>query len=257
MIGVMAVSTCSCGKKETKEKTAKISAEELCDKIADASKNVEGLKATAEGEVLVEMSGLEVSAEGSIEMAVNKKPVNSYANIELEYDLAGLMSDNYSLKMYELKNEDSIDTYTCVNGEWEHESVDVSDEKNDKISDVIDGNEDIDFSEFLDVCSGLKVTEKDGKYIMSGTVNSDSLIDKMKDIDEYVDTSMVPDSKVEVTVTVNKKTNLLEKITFDVQADKVEIEGQSFEVKKCKIDVVVNSYGSVDITVPEEAKDVK
>lgn len=260
LVLVMAMSLMACGSKKEDKKSnknlASLTAEELMNKVSDASKNVEGMSEKIKLDVAVSLSGMEMSLNGTVDAKTNVEPMNTYAKVDLTMNAMGTEQAVKS-ETYMVENDDKIDMYTLTDDEWSHESMDSSEYK-DSISEAVSKLESIDYSDITKYFEESKAEVKDGKYQLILSTSTEDLIKKLEE-SEYADKlgdydlSSIPEAKVTFNINYNAKTYLPESASIDLDMDTISYEGVEIELSKFVFEIEFTSYDAVKIDIPDEA----
>lgn len=260
LVLVMAMSLMACGSKKStktsKNELSELTAEELVTKVSSASQDIKGVSATANVDVAVSLSGMEMSAEGALELKSNIDPSQTYSKINLTIDALGEKQD-INAETYEIFNDDKIDSYSLVDGEWSYTSIDAS-EYADVMSDLTSSLESIDYSMVSEYFDKIEASSKDGNYELTMTVTTEKLLSKLEELGLTkelgdIDLSVVPDATVTLKSAFDGKTYLPVSTSMAVEMDPIEYQGTKIELTTFIFDMTFDSYDSVDITVPKEA----
>lgn len=270
MILVLAMSFTACGSKKSssnadskddkntqtdkEEKLEELTVEEIYEKMSEAAKDVKGSSSEASFVFDVEMADEAMEITGDITCEANIEPINAHMNMELKIEYAEQSLD-MDMEMYEIQEDDKIKVYTNVMDQWTYEETDMADMED--LGFDMSMLEDFDFSkleEFLDIAE-VKA-EKDGNYKIDITITTDKVIEILEslelgdEIKEYK--SMLPDASLMVSLVVDGKTFLPEKMSIYLEMDEFEIEeGQSLKINEVSMDMKYNSYEDVEIKVPD------
>lgn len=261
MMLVLAMSLMACGSKsatagEQKSNLEQLSANDLIDKMSEALKDVEGISLKGNISGTVSVSGEKMGGSAKIESKVNlKDSVAAYVKANISVDVLGQTQD-MTVETYELVNEDTMETYVNYLDQWTYESVELSENNN------IDITSSIDFSAIEEYFDKVEVKTSGNKYNLVYEITSTNLIDKLENAgflpsSVLEEISEIPDVKVTLTVAVDGKTFLPSTMSLGIDMDKFEVEGMEFELTDFVCEIEYESYGSVEITVPDEALEAK
>lgn len=269
MIMIMSVSVMACGSK-SKSGAEKLSAEEIYTKMAEASKDVEGMTGKANFDVVVSLGGTEMPFSGNMEVKTVTEPIQAFMKLETKVSLLGQeQTTNY--EMYEVTSEDgnSIETFLNNGQGWEYESVDIKEDSElaenlKELENVKELMSSVDYSEVVKYFDKIKAKTSGDNYVINMEVSSDKLIEKVKETEygsylEEADISKIPNIVIKGKVTVDSKTFLPKSMTFSVGSMEIEnaYEGMNVELKKCEFTYTYESFEKPEIVVPEEALDAK
>lgn len=265
MIMIMAVSVMACGSK-SKSSAEKLSAEEIYTKMAEASKEIEGMSGKTNFDVVVSVGGTEMPFTGNMEMKTVTEPLQTFMKLETKVSLLG-QEQTMNYEMYEVTSEDgnSIETFLNDGQEWKYESVDI--EQDPEITENLKELENIkelmssvDYSEVVKYFDKIKAKTSGDNYVINMEISSDKLIEKVKETKygsylEDSDISEIPNITITGKVTVDGKTFLPKNMTFSVGSMELEnaYQGMSVELKKCEFTFTYESFEKPEIVVPEEA----
>ena len=265
LVLVMAMSLMACGSKKSDDKKsnknlASLTAEELVNKVSEATTDVKGISSKITLDAAVSASGMDMSISGTVESKANVDPAESYVKVDLSSNALG-QERNVNSEVYMVKNDDKIDTYTLYDGEWSYESADAS-EYTDSINDVIEQLQSIDYKEVSKYFGEGKVEKKNGNYQLTMSASTEDLISKLEESKladklDSVDLSSIPAATITLKVVLDGNTYLpvSAKVGFDM--DTITYEGIEIELTKFDFAIDFTSYDAVDIKVPDEALDAK
>ena len=158
---------------------------------------------------------------------------------------------------YAVANGDSMDVYSKEDGEWNYEEDDIS-EYSGMLQGLQSSLKDVSFADIKEYCSDITSELKKGNYTIVAKMDSKKLLEMAEDAGADssslgVDLSAIPDFMVIITVVVDAEKYLPQSMSVALDMDKFEMQGATYELKKCVIEFTVDSYDAVTITVPEEA----
>lgn len=259
----------ACGSSEV-EKDAnagsadQLSTEQLFEKIKTTSTDVDGITMSGNVElamkITVSSDGVDAKAEmgidGTIEAKTSTEPKASYMKGEFNMDAMG-QSQNMEFENYAVANGDSMDVYSKEDGEWNYEEDDIS-EYSGMLQGLQSSLKDVSFADIKEYCSDITSELKKGNYTIVAKMDSKKLLEMAEDAGADssslgVDLSAIPDFMVIITVVVDAEKYLPQSMSVALDMDKFEMQGATYELKKCVIEFTVDSYDAVTITVPEEA----
>jgi hypothetical protein len=261
LVLVMAMSLMACGSKKSDDKKsnknlASLTAEELVNKVSEATTDVKGISSKITLDAAVSASGMDMSVSGTVESKANVDPAESYVKVDLSSNALG-EDRNVNSEVYMVQNDDKIDTYTLYDGEWSYESADLS-EYTDSITDLVSQLQSIDYKEVSKYFGEGKVEKKNGNYQLTMSTSTEDLLNNLEasefgDKLKSMDLSMVPMATITVKVVFDGETYLpvSAKVGFDM--DKITYEGIEIELTKFDFGIDFTSYDAVDIKVPDEA----
>ena len=269
LVVVLAMSMAACGSSEV-EKDAnagsadQLSTEQLFEKIKTTSTDVDGITMSGNVElamkITVSSDGVDAKAEmgidGTIEAKTSTEPKASYMKGEFNMDAMG-QSQNMEFENYAVANGDSMDVYSKEDGEWNYEEDDIS-EYSGMLQGLQSSLKDVSFADIKEYCSDITSELKKGNYTIVAKMDSKKLLEMAEDAGADssslgVDLSAIPDFMVIITVVVDAEKYLPQSMSVALDMDKFEMQGATYELKKCVIEFTVDSYDAVTITVPEEA----
>ena len=269
LVVVLAMAMAACGSSEV-EKDAnagsadQLSTEQLCEKIKTTSTDVDGITMSGNVElamkITVSSDGVDAKAEmgidGTIEAKTSTEPKASYMKGEFNMDAMG-QSQNMEFENYAVANGDSMDVYSKEDGEWNYEEDDIS-EYSGMLQGLQSSLKDVSFADIKEYCSDITSELKKGNYTIVAKMDSKKLLEMAEDAGADssslgVDLSAIPDFMVIITVVVDAEKYLPQSMSVALDMDKFEMQGATYELKKCVIEFTVDSYDAVTITVPEEA----
>ena len=261
LVLVMAMSLMACGSKKSDDKKsnknlASLTAEELVNKVSEATTDVKGISSKITLDAAVTASGMDMSVSGTVESKANVDPAESYVKVDLSSNALG-QDRNVNSEVYMVQNDDKIDTYTLYDGEWSYESADLS-EYTDSITDLVSQLQSIDYKEVSKYFGEGKVEKKNGNYQLTMSTSTEDLLNNLE-ASEYgdklksVDLSAVPMATITLKVILDGETYLpvSAKVGFDM--DKITYEEIEIELTKFDFGIDFTSYDAVDIKVPDEA----
>ena len=269
LVVVLAMAMAACGSSEV-EKDAnagsadQLSTEQLFEKIKTTSTDVDGITMSGNVElamkITVSSDGVDAKAEmgidGTIEAKTSTEPKASYMKGEFNMDAMG-QSQNMEFENYAVANGDSMDVYSKEDGEWNYEEDDIS-EYSGMLQGLQSSLKDVSFADIKEYCSDITSELKKGNYTIVAKMDSKKLLEMAEDAGADssslgVDLSAIPDFMVIITVVVYAEKYLPQSMSVALDMDKFEMQGATYELKKCVIEFTVDSYDAVTITVPEEA----
>ena len=269
LVVVLAMAMAACGSSEV-EKDAnagsadQLSTEQLFEKIKTTSTDVDGITMSGNVElamkITVSSDGVDAKAEmgidGTIEAKTSTEPKASYMKGEFNMDAMG-QSQNMEFENYAVANGDSMDVYSKEDGEWNYEEDDIS-EYSGMLQGLQSSLKDVSFADIKEYCSDITSELKKGNYTIVAKMDSKKLLEMAEDAGAdssslVVDLSAIPDFMVIITVVVDAEKYLPQSMSVALDMDKFEMQGATYELKKCVIEFTVDSYDAVTITVPEEA----
>ncbi len=269
LVVVLAMAMAACGSSEV-EKDAnagsanQLSTEQLFEKIKTTSTDVDGITMSGNVElamkITVSSDGVDAKAEmgidGTIEAKTSTEPKASYMKGEFNMDAMG-QSQNMEFENYAVANGDSMDVYSKEDGEWNYEEDDIS-EYSGMLQGLQSSLKDVSFADIKEYCSDITSELKKGNYTIVAKMDSKKLLEMAEDAGADssslgVDLSAIPDFMVIITVVVDAEKYLPQSMSVALDMDKFEMQGATYELKKCVIEFTVDSYDAVTITVPEEA----
>ena len=269
LVVVLAMAMAACGSSEV-EKDAnagsadQLSTEQLFEKIKTTSTDVDGITMSGHVElamkITVSSDGVDAKAEmgidGTIEAKTSTEPKASYMKGEFNMDAMG-QSQNMEFENYAVANGDSMDVYSKEDGEWNYEEDDIS-EYSGMLQGLQSSLKDVSFADIKEYCSDITSELKKGNYTIVAKMDSKKLLEMAEDAGADssslgVDLSAIPDFMVIITVVVDAEKYLPQSMSVALDMDKFEMQGATYELKKCVIEFTVDSYDAVTITVPEEA----
>ena len=269
LVVVLAMAMAACGSSEV-EKDAnagsadQLSTEQLFEKIKTTSTDVDGITMSGNVElamkITVSSDGVDAKAEmgidGTIEAKTSTEPKASYMKGEFNMDAMG-QSQNMEFENYAVANGDSMDVYSKEDGEWNYEEDDIS-EYSGMLQGLQSSLKDVSFADIKEYCSDITSELKKGNYNIVEKMDSKKLLEMAEDAGADssslgVDLSAIPDFMVIITVVVDAEKYLPQSMSVALDMDKFEMQGATYELKKCVIEFTVDSYDAVTITVPEEA----
>jgi hypothetical protein len=258
MAMAMAMSLMACGSKSDNSKKTKLeelSAEEVYNKMAEAAEGVDGVTASADMNVAATMSGMEVSVAGNMEVKTSAEPVNSYVKVDGTLNVLG-QENALTYEVYEIVSDDVIDTYMYDGEEWTHEEAENDTELTDKITTMADS---IDYSKVAEYFDSIESKISGNNYVLNMQVSSSELLSKLQDSEyasylEDIDTTQIPELTISATVTVDGETFLPKTMNFSIEMEgTAEYQGMEIAITTCEFNLNYDSYGNVEITVPDEA----
>ncbi len=269
LVVVLAMAMAACGSSEV-EKDAnagsadQLSTEQLFEKIKTTSTDVDGITMSGNVElamkITVSSDGVDAKAEmgidGTIEAKTSTEPKASYMKGDFNLDAMG-QSQNMEFENYAVANGDSMDVYSKEDGEWNYEEDDIS-EYSGMLQGLQSSLKDVSFADIKEYCSDITSELKKGNYTIVAKMDSKKLLEMAEDAGADssslgVDLSAIPDFMVIITVVVDAEKYLPQSMSVALDMDKFEMQGATYELKKCVIEFTVDSYDAVTITVPEEA----
>ena len=269
LVVVLAMAMAACGSSEV-EKDAnagsadQLSTEQLFEKIKTTSTDVDGITMSGNVElamkITVSSDGVDAKAEmgidGTIEAKTSTEPKASYMKGEFNMGAMG-QSQNMEFENYAVANGDSMDVYSKEDGEWNYEEDDIS-EYSGMLQGLQSSLKDVSFADIKEYCSDITSELKKGNYTIVAKMDSKKLLEMAEDAGADssslgVDLSAIPDFMVIITVVVDAEKYLPQSMSVALDMDKFEMQGATYELKKCVIEFTVDSYDAVTITVPEEA----
>ena len=269
LVVVLAMAMAACGSSEV-EKDAnagsadQLSTEQLFEKIKTTSTDVDGITMSGNVElamkITVSSDGVDAKAEmgidGTIEAKTSTEPKASYMKGEFNMDAMG-QSQNMEFENYAVANGDSMDVYSKEDGEWNYEEDDIS-EYSGMLQGLQSSLKDVSFADIKEYCSDITSELKKGNYTIVAKMDSKKLLEMAEDAGADssslgVDLSAIADFMVIITVVVDAEKYLPQSMSVALDMDKFEMQGATYELKKCVIEFTVDSYDAVTITVPEEA----
>ena len=269
LVVVLAMAMAACGSSEV-EKDAnagsadQLSTEQLFEKIKTTSTDVDGITMSGNVElamkITVSSDGVDAKAEmgidGTIEAKTSTEPKASYMKGEFNMDAMG-QSQNMEFENYAVANGDSMDVYSKEDGEWNYEEDDIS-EYSGMLQGLQSSLKDVSFADIKEYCSDITSELKKGNYTIVAKMDSKKLLEMAEDAGADssslgVDLSAIPDFMVIITVVVDAEKYLPQSMSVALDMDKFEMQGATYELKKCVIEFTVDSYDAVTITVPVEA----
>ena len=269
LVVVLAMAMAACGSSEV-EKDAnagsadQLSTEQLFEKIKTTSTDVDGITMSGNVElamkITVSSDGVDAKAEmgidGTIEAKTSTEPKASYMKGEFNMDAMG-QSQNMEFENYAVANGDSMDVYSKEDGEWNYEEDDIS-EYSGMLQGLQSSLKDVSFADIKEYCSDITSELKKGNYTIVAKMDSKKLLEMAEDAGADssslgVDLSAIPDFMVIITVVVDAEKYLPQSMSVALDMDKFEMQGATYELKKCVIEFTVDSYDAVTITVPEGA----
>ena len=269
LVVVLAMAMAACGSSEV-EKDAnagsadQLSTEQLFEKIKTTSTDVDGITMSGNVElamkITVSSDGVDAKAEmgidGTIEAKTSTEPKASYMKGEFNMDAMG-QSQNMEFENYAVANGDSMDVYSKEDGEWNYEEDDIS-EYSGMLQGLQSSLKDVSFADIKEYCSDITSELKKGNYTIVAKMDSKKLLEMAEDAGADssslgVDLSAIPDFMVIITVVVDAEKYLPQSMSVALDMDRFEMQGATYELKKCVIEFTVDSYDAVTITVPEEA----
>lgn len=260
MIMIMAVSVMACGSKSSKSGAEKLSAEEIYAKMSEAAKDIEGLSCKVNFDVLVSLAGTEMPITGNVEMKAVAEPVQTYMKMDFKMSVLG-QEQSMAYEMYEVTSDDgnSVEIYMNEDGEWTYDSAEL-DESNQITENIKEVMSSVDYSKVAEYFDKIDTKVSGSNYVINMKASSSKIIDKIKETVygsylEDADLSEIPEIEITAKVTVDSETFLPKDMTISVGSVEIEnaYEGMSVELKKCELTYTYDSYGKVDIVVPEEA----
>lgn len=263
MIMIMAVSAVACGSKSSAEN---LSAEEIYTKMAEASKNIEGMSGKANMDILFSMGNssteFEVPITGNMETKTILEPMQAYMKMDYKMSLMG-QEQSLVYEVYEVTSDDqkTIETYMNEDGEWTYKAVDLEeDEISEEIKNAITSMNTVDYSKILKYFDKIDAKVSGSNYVINMKVTSSKLIEKIQETEyasylEDIDMSEIPEIEITAKITVDSKTFLPKNMTLSVGNVQIEnvYEGMNISLKKCELTYTYDSYENIEIVVPEEA----
>lgn len=262
------MSMAACGSKSAateseKSNLEKLSVDELMDKMSEAAKDIEGI--TLKGNIGAVISVSDQKMEGSVkfEAKTNVKETNE-GYVKADVSINALDKNQHmTVEMYEVMNDNTMETYVKLFDNWIYESVDLTEAQDeidmDKLTEVL---KNIDFSALNQYFDKVEVKTSGNNYNLVYEVTSAKLIEKIEDSIfasslEDIDTSKIPDTKILFTLSVDGKTFLPKLMKLDIDMNSFEAEGTEIKLTDFVFDVKYESFDSVEITVPDEALEAK
>lgn len=263
MIMIMSVSAVACGSKSSAEN---LSAEEIYTKMAEASKNIEGMSGKANMDILFSMGNssteFEVPITGNMETKTILEPMQAYMKMDYKMSLMG-QEQSLVYEVYEVTSDDqkTIETYMNEDGEWTYKAVDLEeDEISEEIKNAITSMNTVDYSKILKYFDKIDAKASGSNYVINMKVTSSKLIEKIQETEyasylEDIDMSEIPEIEITAKITVDSKTFLPKNMTLSVGNMQIEnvYEGMNISLKKCELTYTYDSYENIEIVVPEEA----
>lgn len=265
MMLVLAMSLVACGSKSSSSgssntKLEELSAEELLKKVSDAAKDIRGVSATGNLGAKISVSGQEMEASAKFEVKSNSEPVQSYVKTDADINLMG-QEQKMTVECYQIYGEDTVETYTNVLDKWTYDFVDLSEEDFD-MEEIMEIFKDVDFSAVGEYFDKIEVKTSGNNYNLEVKLSSTGLIEKIENsifssVLDDVDTSVIPDTVINLTFVVDGKTFLPKSMSLGIDMESIESDGLEIELSDFVFDVKFNSFDSVEITVPDEALEAK
>lgn len=268
MMMVFVMSMVACGSKSTtagseKSNLEKLSVDELMDKMTEAAKDVEGI--TFKGNIGAILSVSDQKMEGSVKFEAKtniKETTDGYVKADVSINALGQKQD-MTVEMYEVMNENTMETYVKLFDNWVYESVDLTESEDeidmDKLTDALKS---IDFSALNEYFDKVEVKTSGNNYNLVYEVTSAKLIEKIENSIfasslEDTDTSKIPDIKISFTLSVDGKTFLPKSMKLDIDMNSFEVEGMEIKLTDFVFEVEYEAFDSVEITIPDEALEAK
>lgn len=259
------MSLVACGSKSSSSgssntKLEELSAEELLKKVSDAAKDIRGVSATGNLGAKISVSGQEMEASAKFEVKSNSEPVQSYVKTDADINLMG-QEQKMTVECYQIYGEDTVETYTNVLDKWTYDFVDLSEEDFD-MEEIMEIFKDVDFSAVGEYFDKIEVKTSGNNYNLEVKLSSTGLIEKIENsifssVLDDVDTSVIPDTVINLTFVVDGKTFLPKSMSLGIDMESIESDGLEIELSDFVFDVKFNSFDSVEITVPDEALEAK
>lgn len=264
MMLVVAMSLMACGSKSSSSNLKEISAEELFEKVSEASKDAKGISMTGTMGAKIASDGQEVSFSIDYDSKTNNEPLESYVKANATVNMLG-QEQEMEMELYEVTAEDgSIDVYMNILGQWMYQSMDTSDADVDtaEIEAALEMIQSIDFETVSEYFDKMEVKTNKNNYNLVVELTSAKLIEKLEasafaSALEDIDTTEIPDVTIKLSLTVDGKTFLPKAMTINFDMGSFEVEGTEMQISDVVLDFKVNSYDSVEITVPDEALEAK
>lgn len=260
LVIVLSMSLMACGSKESSSNLDKLSAEDLLNKVVEASKDTKGASGKADFDVQLLMSGqgqeMDMKMAGNMKVEANTDPEQSHMTMDFSYDMLG-QSQKLNMEMYQITDGEKAEVYTKQDDEWTYESTDLS-EYSDSIAKATEMFKNFDYGKVSEYFDSIECNTSGKKYELVAKMSSKKLMSILEDEDIDLsslglDLSTIPAFEVTLTASFDGKTFLPASIKLGVSIDKFELQGVSVELKKFDFAMDFTSYEAVEITVPEEA----
>lgn len=269
MVVVLAMGLVACGSSDKKDKDAaneaieKLTAEQLIEKMANNTTEVDGVKVSGTIDFALKMSmqGEEqkITMDGDMEVKASADLKNAYMKANFGYDMAG-ESEDMSMEAYSVLNDDVMDVYANMGDGWTYEEQELEDYNG--MEELQSMMTDFDYSAIKDYCSDITVDVKKGNYELVATIDSSKVAEIADEVGADtsslgLDLSSLPNFKIILKAVVDAETFLPKSMSVTGEMDKFEMQGVSLELSKCAIEITYDSYDAVTIEVPEDVLAVK
>lgn len=168
------------------------------------------------------------------------------------------MTGKVCIDVFGVTQEQNIKTYTDLKNGVIYEYN--SDAKTWTKSDVTENTFDVSiltdlsekFAEMVESPELKKPEKEDATYIVTGNINMSGLTDLLKnnmtDVSDEIDLS---DAKTDIILEFDKESNRLNKITFTLDTDSIDVETLGISLTTFKVEVAINEINDIDVTIPE------
>lgn len=267
LVLALAMSLIACGSsKKTSEKKnddnksqlAELSAEELVNKLASSTEEMQGVSAKANLDLAVSASGTEmISMSGSVDMKSVLDPMKAYAKVDLNLNAMG-QEQSQTMETYEVADGNVLEMYSLTDGEWSYTTQDLSDVGMD-LTQITDELAKIDFSTVSEYFDSIESKKIGGNYQLEMKITTAKLLEKAKELGlseylgEEVDLSTIPDATIVITLVCDGETYLPSALSVSLDMDPITYQGVEIDVTKFVFDITFDSYENIEITVPDEA----
>lgn len=258
MVMVMTLSLAGCSDTKTTSKSddAKATVESVLKDMTKASNKSKGSDATATVDINATINESGESADfnikGTMDVQSTLKPVVSHIKTDLsmkvmEYDQA------IKYEIYTSTEGDKITTYENTSGKWSASTSSLDKETKEITENISNITKQITKKNIDKYFEDVKLSEKDGCYVVSGTMTSDGIKKISKSLSGLdsasIDTESIPELSIPISLSIDKKTKLPKELTISCTME----ETKEIKLSKCDITMKFNSYDVDEITIPDEA----
>lgn len=255
-------------KKEPASASGDITVEELFENMTKASEDLEGVTGKASFVLDMEAAGESMKIGADMNIEANTQPLEAHVDMNLDLESGGqTMSMDYEL--YEIEKDDTIKLYMNMYDRWMYQEQEFDKDEYEGLLEEAMGSlslEDFNFDDLSDVLDKAELTLDGDEYSLELEMSLATLLDVIDEagltseletmLDEELngmELSDLPDVTVSFALKVNADTFLPSSMSFKITMGKLEVDGESLEIKDLHMDIEYTSYDKVSIEVPEEA----
>lgn len=261
-IGVLSTTLLfGCGSKDDdsdkKDSVSKsdVSVEEVLKNVKNAKTDVKScgyeLSINMEGST----EGENVALKGNLDGAVDTNSKKANLNLKLSANGEEIAAEAY----VDFNDATNPSAYAKFNGTWIKASLsDLGISMDDLLKNVSsDDSNPVDIDKILEAVKDSSVTEKDGNYVVSGSLDMEKAINEAENVEEakkYAE--MLKDAKFDMTFEVSKDDYMFKGFEISIKDFKGTQDDKDVELKDFTMKLSVSDYNKdFNIEIPAEAND--